>query len=107
MSKNNQITLNDTSYDYRGSGYTKAFIAVDRMRDDKFIGYIPTKDEWIIATKFTDGAYGWSKYFMDLDSLIEHLNELSRNSYSLSVVNFIEEFQGDYETQLILNTEAI
>jgi len=79
--RNKQMTLNGTSYDYRGIGYTRAFIAVDRMRDNRFIGYIPTKDEWIIAIKGIDGSYSNSKYFLD-------------------------EFQGDYETEIILQSEG-
>lgn len=64
---------------HRGSGYTTATIVMDRLPasfgQDKFLGYIPTKDEWIIATKFMGGAYGWTKYFMSLDSLSDHLLE--------------------------------
>jgi hypothetical protein len=68
-----------------GTGYTQAEIIAERLPSvfgqDKFIGYIPTKDEYIVASKFygmdgvTKNAYGWSKYFMDIADLVEYLRE--------------------------------
>ena len=104
--KNKQMTLNDTSYDYRGIGYTRAYIAIDRMRDNRFIGYIPTKDEWIIAIKGNDGSYCNSMYFMDFDSIRDYLTDMSLNSYAMSISIFLDEFQGDYETEIILQSEG-
>ena len=107
MNNNKQLELNGNDYDYRGTGYTRAFILVDRMRDDKFIGYIPTKDEYVIATKFTEGGYGWSEYFMNLEDLLKHLESISLNSYSKSVLDFIDYFKLEYNRQIAMNKEAI
>jgi len=107
MNDNKQLTLNGNDYDYRGTGYTMAFILVDRMRDDKFIAYIPTKDEYIIARKGVNGSYCNSEYFMSLESLIKHLNAMSNNSYSKSILDFIDYFKLEYDRQVKLNNEAV
>jgi len=102
--KNKQTKLNNTSYDYRGDSYTRAYIAVDRLQDNKFIGYIPTKDEWIVATKFNDGAYGWSKYAMDMQGLEELLQELYPNTWEsllLSCHAFELDIELDFKTELV------
>ena len=104
MNKNKQMILNKTSYDYRGLGYTSAFIAVDRLQDNKFIGYIPTKDEWIVATKFNEGAYGWSKYVRDMQGLEELLQELYPSMWEtllLSCYAFELDIELDYKTELV------
>lgn len=68
-----------------GTGYTTAEIIAERLPNafgvDKFIGYIATKDEYIVASKFKSqekglkDAYGWSKYFMDIADLVDYLRE--------------------------------
>jgi hypothetical protein len=62
-----------------GTGYTQAEIIAERLPSvfgqDKFIGYIPTKDEYIVSSKFYGNAYGWSKYFMNIADLVEYLRE--------------------------------
>ena len=101
--KNKQTTLNHTDYDYRGIGYTRAFIAVDRLRDNKFIGYIVTKDEWVVATKFVGGAYGWSKYARSMQELEELLQEHYPNNWEsllMSCYEFEMDIELDYQTSI-------
>lgn len=54
-----------------GTGYTEAVI-LEFITDDnsKFIGYIPTKKEYIIATVFADNAYGWTTYGKSIKEVI-------------------------------------
>ena len=101
--KNKQTTLHNTSYDYRGTGYTRAFIAVDRLRDNKFIGYILSKDEWVVATKFTEGGYGWSKYARSMQELEELLQEHYPSSWEsllMSCNEFEMDIELDYQTSI-------
>ena len=101
---NNQTTLNHTNYDYRGTGYTRAFITVDRLQDDKFIAYIPTKDEHIVATKFANGAYGWTKYavnMQDLEDLLKELYPMQWQALLLEHYNTMLEIELDYKTELM------
>jgi len=68
-----ETMINGNLWDYRGSGYTRAFVIVDRLASERFIGYIPTKDEYVLATRFENGAYGWSHYARDTQELEELL----------------------------------
>ena len=75
----------------RGTGYTKATVIVNSISSDeigreKFIGYIPTKDEYIIASKFEGNGYGWTKYFRVLSDLIDHLREKGQHQLACDVL---------------------
>ena len=63
-------TLN--TLDKIGTGYTEATI-LEFIKDDKskFIGYIPTKEEYIIATVFADNSYGWTIYGSSIQNVLE------------------------------------
>ena len=86
---------------HRGRGYTKATILTDRLPSSfgqqKFIGYLPHKDEWIIASKFLGGGYGWSKYFMTLESLVDHLEAKGFLSLAVDAVEHDNLLQLDRE----------
>ena len=71
-----------------GTGYTEAQIVADRLANDKFIGYLPTKGEYIIATYFQPSGYGWSKYFMNKLDLIDHLREQGNDALALTVAEY-------------------
>ena len=78
-----------------GEGYTVADIISDRLPSkyghNKFIGYIDNKDEYIIATKFVPYGYGWSEYYMSLDSLLDALiNEYDDQAQAMEVVRYVE-----------------
>lgn len=70
-----------------GTGYTKAQIIVE-MENNKFVGYIPTNGEYIIATNDNRGGYCWSKYFPDLKNLLNHLKE--QKELADAVLDYIE-----------------
>lgn len=83
-----------------GTGYTKAEIIAERLPnifgENKFIGYIPMKDEFIVATKFQHNSYGWSKYFMNITDLVEYLRENNYDSLALEVYEYMDARIPDY-----------
>lgn len=85
---------------YIGSGYTRAEIIAERLPNvfglDKFIGYIPTKDEFVVASKFKPTGYGWSKYFMNTADLIEYLRDMNYDSLALEVYNYMDARTPEY-----------
>ncbi len=76
-----------------GSGYTTAEIIADRLPKSygtsKFIGYIPTKNEWIIASHAVPYGYCWSEYFMSLDSLLEEIKD--DKALMLTVIEYMDD----------------
>lgn len=66
-----------------GTGYTEATI-LEFITDDKskFIGYIPTKQEYIIATVFADNSYGWTTYGKSIQNVMESYKH-KNTSYSM------------------------
>ena len=73
---------------YRGLGYTKATVIVDRLSLNRFIGYIPTKGEYIIATKFENNGYGWTHYYREIEDIVNDLKKEGCYSPALEVLKF-------------------
>lgn len=59
---------------------------------DKFIGYIASKDEYVIATHFKPHGYGWSQYFQTSAELIEYIAEDKNDKdTAYEVLNYISQ----------------
>ncbi len=86
----NDTMINGNLWDYRGTGYTRAFVVADRIASERFIGYIPTKDEYVLATRFEGGAYGWSHYARDTHELEEMLKNANIRGYEAILLEVID-----------------
>ncbi len=74
--------------EYRGRGYTKAVVIADRLSRERFIGYIPTKGEYIIATKFENNGYGGTHYYREIEDIVNDLKKEGCYSPALEVLKF-------------------
>jgi len=84
-----------------GIGYMTAVVSVE-LRDNKFLGYIVNKDEWIVAThtaedkEWSNGNYFFGRtevenYIRDNDMLIT----TGWNDAYIAVFEFYEALQND------------